>query len=310
MEGRVSRGARIAVVAAALLVVGGGVANAFVLLDPSADKDAIGNRNDIFKQATKFSQCIVKAAQKCEKGQDPLTQQCAFTGSVTNPTTSFTGLDPNNKGIGAKFEADVQKCISKVDFAKKGAKDGTIVTKYTAIGCPGDCDDVTAGDQACSDLTTYQASSGASTLDQVNLLAGLVPALAVQMDPMTDPNGCVPPSSMDMAIFAKELKAFDKCVTSAVSVVAKYAAALQKCAGACEADYKDKKGNGGDNDGPPSCNFAASADVNFVACGTKALDSANKKPLPAGIAGILPVIGGVLDGATNNLFNKPGNCPP
>jgi len=226
MKKQLLAGARLAAVSMALLVAGGSAANAFVILptDPGG-KDAIGNRNDIFAQGAKFSQCIVKSVQKCEKGQDPVTPQCVLTGSLTNPTTMFSGTekDPMNPKIGPKFEADIQKCISKVDYAKKGAKDTTEVEKYEAIGCPGDCDDLTGGDQRCTGLAEYQSVAQASTLDQVNLLAGLVPALAVQMDPMTDPDGCVPPVSDPMTMpkeFAKELKAFDKCITSAVSVVA------------------------------------------------------------------------------------------
>lgn len=314
MEGRLTRGVRIAVATAALLVAGGGVARAFILL-PETDKDAIGNRNDVYAQSSKFSQCIVKALQKCEKGQDPTTPQCLLTGSTTNPTTLFTGVDPNTPKIADKFEADVQKCISKVDYSKKGAKDGTPTSKYEAIGCPGDCDDVTAGDQRCTDMSQYQDSSLEGTLDTVNLLGAAIPALAIQQPPpAVDPAGCVPPSNVDPAIFAKEAKAFDKCITNAVSVVAKFAAAVQKCIAGCEADYKDKKGNGGPTDGPPTCNLAAIDNMNpdaFGACYLKALEKANKKPLPAGIGGALGLVGCALDPATNGLFNVPGgNCGP
>lgn len=316
MKNRFLAGARLTALATALLVASGTAASAFVL-DPAlpGGKDAIGNRNDIFAQGAKFSQCVVKSVQKCEKGQDPVTPQCVLTGSLTNPTTMFSGTekDPMNPKIGPKFEADIQKCISKVDYAKKGAKGTTEVEKYEAIGCPGDCDVVTGGDQRCIGLDQYQDVASASTLDTVNTLGALVPALAIQGDPMTDPNGCVPPVSDPMTMpkeFAKELKAFDKCITSAVSVVAKYAAAIQKCIASCEADYKGTKGDGGDNDGPPTCNLSAIVDPAepFAACTAKALATANKKPLPAGIAAALGLVGGALDPATNNLFNKPGNC--
>lgn len=311
MMDRFSKAARIVAATAALLIGGGSAASAFVLADPKADKDAIGNRNDIFAQSVKFSQCIVKAAQKCEKGQDPLTQQCAFTLNLSTPTTTFSGQDPKNK-IAAKFEADVQKCIDKVNFEKKGAKGATSEDKYAAIGCPGDCDPVASDRQPCTNLSTYEDSSLIGTLGQVNLLAALVPTVTVvNPNPEEDPNGCVPPSADPMnekKAYDKQLKAFDKCVTSAVAVVAKYAADLQKCAAACEADYKNKKGNGGPFD-DAACNFGVSTDLNFLACAQKALAKAEKKKLPNGITGALALIGLALNDGTNNLFNQPDNCP-
>ncbi len=312
MKKQLMAGARLAAVSMALLVAGGSAANAFVLLptDPGG-KDAIGNRNDIYSQGAKFSQCVVKALQKCEKGQDPVTPQCVLTGSLTAPLTAFSGVDPNSPKIADKFEEDVAKCLGKVDYAKKGAKNTTPVQKYEAIGCPGDCDAGTGGDQRCVGLDEYQDAATASTLDTVNTLGALVPSLAVKQDPpAVDPAGCVPPSSMDPATFDKELKAFDKCITSAVGVVAKYAAAIQKCIAGCEADYKNKKGDGGPNDGPPTCNLAAIVDPAepFAACTAKALASATKKPLPNNITVALGLVGGALDPSTNNLFNKPDNC--
>lgn len=49
----------------------------------------------------------------------------------------LTGSDPKMKGIGARFEADVQKCIAAVDFAKKGAKAATPLAQHEALCCPG-----------------------------------------------------------------------------------------------------------------------------------------------------------------------------
>src|SRR5262249_47192945 len=99
-------------------------------------------RADVGKQEAKFVACLAKANIKCEeKGAD-----CSVECNVPNPNGS-TIADATAK---AKFEAAVTTCLGKVDLEKKSAT-GNAAMDYTGIGCPGDADPNTSGDQPFAD---------------------------------------------------------------------------------------------------------------------------------------------------------------
>jgi hypothetical protein len=261
------------IVLAATLTAGfafaAGSVGAKLLADKSAEQK---QRKDIGKQGAKHALCMAKAAIKCEKNGVTNQGEC----DLTNPATS-TVPDPDGK-IKAKLAADLDKCTSKLAYAKKSAT-GNAVTDYTGIGCPGDS--VMGGaDDPFADLTAYQANVGPATRAQLELLQILIPGLC----PMPADNQC----GVDQA---------DRAL--------RYAKGLFKCIEKCENDYKDKKGNGGDNDDTTRCTVAG-GDMNFDACTAKALDKAQKKgPLEAAIR---VAVEGAISDASHDLYNE-DDCP-
>jgi len=89
-----------------------------------------------------------------------------------------------------------------------------------------------------------------------------------------------------------------------------------KCMGACEADYKNKKGNGGPTDGPV-CHLPVGTpadpggtDPVFVACIGKALAKAEKKGGPL-VTLLKDGLSAALNQAVDFTNNVPGgNCGP
>lgn len=192
----------------------------------------------------------------------------------------------------AKFGPAIQKCIDKVDLAKKGT--GNAVADYEAIGCPGDAAPMTSGDQRFADLTAFQAASITAARTQIaNLALGI------------DVIGCAPGFNHtdDEADLA--------CVASDAAKLSAYGQGLFKCQDKCENDYKapPSKGSGGSTDGPNCLDGNASADPVFQACADAALAKAQSKgPLSSGTAtGVLPLIRNALNDANNDLYNE-DNC--
>jgi hypothetical protein len=284
------RGARLGHLSSLVAVAGmllAGAAQGLVLEETSEDKKL---RQDIGKQLTNLAYCYGKAWQKCEKKTDPFTNSCSLV-------TGQTDLDPNSPGdLSGKFAADIAKCETKVDFLKK-AKTLNATTGYEAIGCRGDSDSGTPGEQPFADLTSYEAGSKTllrSTAGQLGLIPGL--------------SGCDPES--DDA---------DKCVTTLVKTFSVFTKAIGTCSWKCENDYRDKKGNGGPND-DDNCSIdlgyattSPTPDPNMTVCADKALAKMLKK-YPGGLPSLLdgvvmPIVADQLNSGNDIYYNVPGNCP-
>ena len=281
-KGIIARGTGIAVMAAAGLVLSSLNASALVLTEKS---EAQKLRADIQKQQHGYIACLVKAATNCEKSGAGSASECDLNNGTATPPADSKG----------KFAADIAKCDAKLNFLKK-AKTLDASTGYTGIGCPGDSDNGTAGDQPYGDMSSYQAGVPATTKSQIQALALVVAAFS----------GC---SSIS------DPKEQNKCQAAEVKRISSYAFAIQKCQLACENDYKNKKGNGGPSDSTGACSLNASAtsgtgDVNFNTCIDKAYGKAIKKtPFPPMIAGfVLPQLATALNDANNDVNNE-NDCP-
>lgn len=265
-------------VAGALAIIGAGQAHALVLAAKSEEQAL---RADISKQVAGYTACIVKANLACEASGASTTQECDLTTSTATAPADAKG----------KFAGDVAKCDGKVNYMKK-SKSFTSLAAYRAIGCVGDSDAGTGGNQPYTNMNTYQAGAMASAKANVKLLGGLLPGLV----------SGAPWNCSDQ-----------KCVAGVASSLAKWTGAVQKCFAACENDYAGKAGNGGGVDLPTPCNISsdgqsggAGADPAFTACVEKAYASATKKiALPAAIG----VIAGILQGANDGFYNPASNCP-
>lgn len=272
------KGIGIAAAVAAGLVLSSLNASALVLTEKT---EAQKLRAGIQKQNHGYVACLVKAATNCEKSGNSVNVECNLTNSTATSPADAKG----------KFAGDVAKCDGKLDFLK-GAKTLTASTGYTAIGCPGDSDSGTAGDQPFSDLSAWQASTPASTKTQINALATLLSAFG------------------DCGMNADPLK----CQADLNKRVAGYAFAIQKCELGCETDYKNKKGDGGNDDNTAACSLNAGAtggtgDVNFNGCIAKAYAKATKTPLPPNVNGfVLTQLATALNDANNDINNE-NDCP-
>lgn len=246
------------------------------VLDKVADKDAFKLRADVAKQASKYTLCLVKAAQKCEARGVVSGVECDLTtGAVSYETTP--GAET------AKFQAAIAKCDLKQTLNKKGGD-------YGGIGCPGDCDAGAPGIQACADLPAYEATVEATTADaakgQLVLLADVVDAACASLG--------TPDSAARIA-----------CVEDAVAQLAKYAGSVFKCQQKCELDDTGKKGGGATTNGP-ACLVGAGAHPVVATCVAKA---AAKVTAPAAV-GVSSVIGAVLNDVTDGLFNREDATDP
>lgn len=275
-----------------VLIVGVSAASAFVLTEKS-DQQKL--RKDVGKRGTKYIQCLVKAATKCEKKGGHSGVECHLDTGVVD----FAGdpiLDPKNK-YPAKFTKDITKCDDKYTPNKKG-------TDYTGIGCPGDCDAGTDGIQQCADMASYEASVEASNADTAK---GQLGALAAGIDA-----GC----GIDTTKGAASTDPLQiDCVTDNAKILSKYSKFLGKCYEKCENDYKNKKGNGGDNDAE-NCLTTGANDPIFATCVSDGLAKATKKgPLSPSVASlVLPLVNLALDQASDALYNRfdpvvPGGNP-
>jgi hypothetical protein len=255
-------------------------ASALILADKSDEQKL---RKDIQKQQSKLVDCLVKSALKCEKNGVTISPpECDLT----------AGTDSTPENDDAGFAADIAKCESKVDYTKKLF--GDIASDYDAIGCPGDATPP-APDNPYSDLVAYQAGAQTAAKEQIDTLATVLAGssgAACGSEPTPEDQ--------------------NKCAVDIAKRVGGYAKGVFKCFGLCENDYKDKKGNGGPNDGA-NCTLDAdgsapnnSGDANFNACVDKARVKAEKK-------GALPNIFNLLHSALNDanvdLFNENEVCP-
>ncbi|MBY0279785.1 hypothetical protein K2Z84_30995 [Candidatus Binatia bacterium] len=272
------KGIGITAAVAAGLLLSSLNASALVLTEKS---EAQKLRAGIQKQTHGYTSCLVKAATNCEKSSTLPSADC----------TLATGAATNGGDAKGKFVGDIAKCDGKLDFLK-GAKTLTASTGYTAIGCPGDSNGGTAGDQPYADLSAWQAGTPASTKPQIDALATLLSAFGecgMNADPL-------------------------KCQATLNKTIAGYAAAIQKCQLACETDYKNKKGDGGNDDSTTACSLNAGAtagvgDANFNACIDKAYAKATKTPLPMNVAGfVLTQLATALNDANNDINNE-NDCP-
>jgi len=280
-KGTFVRTSRLMAAAIAGLMVSGTSASALVLVEKS---EAQKLRADIQKQQHGLVACLVKAATNCEKSGNLVGAECNLaTGTATPPADA--------KG---KFAGDIAKCASKLAFLKK-AKTLNATTGYTAMGCPGDSDSGTAGDQPYADVTAWQAATPAATRSQINTLAVALGALS----------GCGS---------QPDVKSQQKCQNAEVKRISSYAFAIQKCQLACENDYKNKKGDGGNTDSANACSVNANAssgtgDANFNACIAKAYAKATKTPLPPNVdLLVMPSLATALNEANNDVNNE-NDCP-
>jgi hypothetical protein len=278
----------LAVAAASLggMVLLASTASALVLTDKSDEQKL---RKDIQKQQTKFVDCIVKAALKCEKA-----------GAVGNPPECDlpTGDDGTPANDDAAFQESIAKCESKVDYTKKGFGDNA--SDYDAIGCPGDS--VAGGaDDPYTDLVAYQTGANAAAKGQVDTLAAVLAGAAVGAGGPC--NAGTPDEQND-------------CTNALAKLASGYAKGLFKCIGKCESDYKDKKGNGGPTDAancaldPDGALPYTAGNVNFNACTTKAREKADKKGgFPGPVGSLVGLIHSALNDATTDVFNENEVCP-
>jgi len=264
---RFSKGFVRAALGVGLLFTAGTAVRALILMDKSA---AQKQRADIGKQGAKNALCMAKASLKCEANGTSVMPEC----KLVNPASS-TVPDPKNKII-PQLTAALDKCESKLDYAKKSAT-GNPVTDYTGIGCPGDSDTGTAGDQPFADLTAYQNNVGLSTRTQLEALGTVLSVICAD----------------------------NQCAVDQGTLGLAYAKGLFKCFGKCEDDYKNKAGNGGDTDSTTNCN-PTTGDSNMVACAGAALSKAQKKGMLN--ATLKLAIENALVIATNDLYNQ-DDCP-
>jgi len=263
-----------------------GAASALVLGEKSEEK---GLRADIGQQLTKLASCYGKVWMKCEKKTDPFTTSCSLV-------TGQSNLDPMSPGdLAGTFVADIAKCESKVNFLKK-AKTLNNTTGYQAIGCIGDSDPNTAGEQPFMDLDGYRAASEVAlktAVDQFGLLSAV--------------SGCGADPKPD------------KCVETLVKTLAGFTKSIGSCTWKCENDFKDSMGNGGPND-DDNCSVVQYAtmvptpDPNMTVCENKAWSKIGKKypgGLPARVDSfVMPAVVDQLNGANDSYYNVVGgNCP-
>ncbi len=195
------------------------------------------------------------------------------------------GIDPKGK-----FGPALAKCASKVLLSKKSPSGGADpVGDYQGIGCPGDSNSGTLGDQPFSDLNAYQAGALTNSRTQVAGLAAVIDLL-----------GCAAGSgNTDQADI--------DCVQSNAEKLSALTKGVFKCGDKCENDYKDKAGNGGTTDGS---NCAQGGDANNQICLDAAMAKAIKKgPFDAGVqTSVLPLVQSALTTAGNDLYNQ-NDCP-
>ena len=266
----------IGFIAAAALTLTTSAALAHVL-DPAngdPDKSNAKLRSDIGAQIAKYTFCLVKAAQKCEsKGLNSGVECHLDTGVV-----DYDGGDAQTK-----FQAAITKCDSKVNLSKKG-------TDYTGIGCPGDCNTSAPGTQQCASIPAFQAITLAVTASSPK---GQLGVLAVAIDAACAVN--LGGTNTDEARI--------DCVANTVKLASKYGAAVFKCEGKCEVDFKDKAGNGGPTNGNECLAGTVGVDPNLTACVQKTLDKVSPG-LTGALAGLPAALNGVINNATSGLFDR------
>ncbi len=277
----VHRSARI-ILAAGVLALGAQSASALVLTSGSPEQKW---RADVRKQAGKLIACVVKATLKCEAAGPAYGLDC-------DPAVPSAAYED-----GGKFVAAIEKCESKVDYAKKG-------DFYLESGCIGDAvaddtsvpiDTTTLGDQIYADLAAYEEGSFAAVEGAVSLIGSALPALT----------GCKTTSEATPVTPGEIV-----CANAQAAALGAYASGWSACADACENDYKNSKGNGGPTDAPSCIYGDAGASAAFTACIDAARAKAYAKVTMAPVVGLVavPLFGQVLNAATNETYNDPNSC--
>jgi len=252
-------------------------------------------RADVGKQEAKLVACLAKASIKCEEKGADSSSEC----NLANPSAS-TIADATAK---AKFVAGVATCLGKVDLEKKSAT-GNPATDYTGIGCPGDADPNTSGDQPFADMNAFQANQLTSVPTQLSMLAPFIAQICGGGTATSDP-----------LVLA--------CMDTDAKALLKYGTSANKCQTSCENDYSAtaSKGGGGPNDSTTQCALTGGATTVFNLCvqaardkldaaavdGTGAHSSTGVDLILDGL-GMTPGLNATLDGANNSLYNH--LCPP
>jgi hypothetical protein len=272
-------------IAAGLALAVAGAAHAFLI---DAKTQPQKNRSDINLQSAKHIACLIKAVQACERKGTTVEQECFLATGTTAP-----GIDPEGK-----FPAAIAKCDSKLLFMKKAGRGVGEVEAYEALGCPGDGDTNTPGDQRFTDMIPFQESVKPVFKSTLDTLAAALPALT----------GCdVQPG----------LKLQTKCLNAERKRLTAYSSAIGKCQRACENDYVGKKGDGGPVDDPVCAldeglvdETNESGDPTFNACVDRAFEKATRRePWPPSVQTlILPEIHAGLNSTTATLYNTAGKC--
>ena len=250
-------------------------------------------RADVGKQEAKLVACLAKANIKCEESGVNSGVEC----DLTNPSGAGTTVAEPAK---SKFVAAVATCLSKVDLEKKSAT-GDPANDYTGIGCPGDADPNTSGDQPFADMNAFQANQLTNVPAQLAMLAPFIEQICGA--------GGMSGHSTDPGVLA--------CEDTNAKALLKYGTSANKCQTKCENDYSGAKGNGGPTDSTTQCALAnSSADTTFKLCEQAARDKLDAKAVdnmgnnsPGGVNLILdglgstPGLNATLDGANNSLYN-------
>lgn len=266
---------------AVFCLLGASVASAMVL-DPDVDKDLIKLRKDIGKQGYKHVFCLVKAATKCEKDGLNSGVECGLAGGAVSYDM------PPGKAT-QKFQDAIAKCDEKYNPSKKG-------TDYVGIGCPGDCNVPAAGVQACADMAAYETSvQGTVGLTAAKVQLGTLATLIN----VACANDGIGTSNTDPVRI--------ECTRQNAATLSRYSKGLFNCVAKCENDYKNKKGNGGPNNGENCNSLAAGVDTNFDTCDDEALAKAIEKEGALSTSNatlLLPEIRDAVNNATNGLYNR------
>lgn len=264
--------------AAGLLVVSLGTAHALVLTSGTAEQKF---RKDVGKQLSKYLLCLIKAIRLCESSGATSGTECFLSPVSVTPPADAKG----------KFAAAIALCDSKVDLSKKSPSGGTDpVADYQSIGCPGDSDPDTSGDQPFTDLSAYQTASMTSVKSVVAANGALIDVL-----------GCDDGSNN-----------FDQvdvdCVNAEAAKVAALVKGVFKCAAKCENDYKNLFGNGGPTDDP---NCTDGGDAKFQTCLDAAFAKAQKKgAFDAGVQTFVDTtLSPALSDAGDDIYNQ-NDCVP
>jgi len=248
-----------------------------VVLDPAvpAQRALQKHRADVNSQVAKYIDCATKALLACEKKGTSTAPEC----DIQNPAAS-TIADAAAK---AKFVDAIGTCTSKLDFLKKGP-----ASDYSLVGCPGDSDPVTPGDQPYADYSALQAGVPAAVADAIVVVT---PILQVLCDGS-------PPNSEPLPL---------DCQAKGAQLLSKYLKGVGKCQSKCENDYKGTKGNGGLTDSPGQCSIGLSSDPNFNACIANEKSKAQAKMPIDGAVGLTFAEFQSLEVAVDTSLNNTNN---
>src|SRR5206468_6173151 len=177
----------------------------------------------------KLVACLAKASIKCEEKGADSSSEC----NLANPNSS-TIMDPTAK---SKFVTAVATCLGKVDLEKKSAT-GNPATDYTGIGCPGDADPNTSGDQPFADMNAFQANQLTSVPTQLAMLAPFIAQICGGGTATSDP-----------LVLA--------CMDTDAKALLKYGTSANKCQTKCENDYSGSKGGAEPTDSTTQCALAS-----------------------------------------------------